>query len=41
MQLNEIPVGSLDRGWGDLAEKVTDEAAGAIHDVIQTQLGRR
>lgn len=41
VQLNEIPVGSLDRGWGDLAEKVTDEAAGAIHDVIQTQLGRR
>ena len=41
VQLQEIPAGSLDRGWGNLAVTVTDEAAGAIHDVILTQLGRR
>lgn len=41
VQLNEVPVGSLDRGWGELAVSVADEAAGAIHDVILTQLGRR
>lgn len=41
VQLNEVPVGSLDRGWGDLAVSVADEAAGAIHDIILTQLGRR
>lgn len=41
VQLNEIPAGTLDRYWGDVAVAVTDEAAGAIRDVILTQSGRR
>lgn len=41
VQLNEVPQGLLDRHWGDVAVAVTDEAAGAIRDVILTQSGRR
>jgi hypothetical protein len=41
VQLNEVPAGQLDRHWGDVAVVVAEEAAGAIHDVIQTQAGRR
>ena len=41
VQLNEVPAGTLDRHWGDVAVVVTDEAAGAIRDVILTQSGRR
>ena len=41
VQLNEVPAGLLDKYWGDVAVAVTDEAAGAIRDVILTQSGRR
>jgi len=41
VQLNEVPAGSLERGWSTLAGSVTDEAAGAIRDVILTQQGKR
>ena len=41
VQLHEVPAGSLDRTWGVLGGTVTNEAAGAIHDVILTQSGRR
>lgn len=41
VQLNEVPNGLLDKYWGDVAVAATDEAAGAIRDVIMTQSGRR
>jgi len=41
VQLNEVPNGLLDKFWGDVAVVVTDEASGAIRDVIMTQSGRR
>jgi len=41
VQLNEVPVGLLDRHWGDVAVAVTEEASTAVRDVILTQSGRR
>jgi len=41
VQLNEVPNGLLDKFWGDVAVAATDEAAGAVRDVIMTQSGRR
>ncbi len=41
VQLNEVPTDNLDRTWGELGAIVTNEAAGAIQDVILTQSGRR
>ena len=41
VQLNEVPNGTLDHYWGDVAVVVTDEASSAIRDVILTQSGRR
>ena len=38
VQLNEIPAGTLDRYWGDVAVVVTSEAANGIHNVLQRQL---
>lgn len=40
-QQNEVPNGTLDRYWGDVAVVVTEEAAVAIRDVILNQSGRR
>ena len=40
VQLNEIPAGSLDHYWGDVAVVVGAEAAGGIADVIAKQSGR-
>ena len=34
MQLNEVPRGTLDGLWGDVAVVVAQEAAGAVHEVI-------
>lgn len=34
VQMNEVPAGSLDRAWGDVAYVVADEASGGISDVI-------
>jgi hypothetical protein len=41
VQLNEVPNGTLDRYWGDVAVVVTEEASAAVRDVILTQSGRR
>ena len=40
VQLNEIPAGTLDRYWGDVAVAVGTEAAGGLNDVIARQTGR-
>ena len=41
MQLNEVPPGTLDRYWGDVAVVVADEAAGGVRDVVQNVSGTR
>lgn len=41
LQLNEVPPGTLDRFWGDVAAVVADEAAGGVRDVVTAQSGRR
>ena len=40
VQLNEIPTGSLDHYWADVAVIVATEAAGGVNDVILRQSGR-
>ena len=40
VQLNDIPAGSLDHYWGDVAMVVAQEASGGVNDVIQRQSGR-
>jgi len=40
LQLNEIPAGSLDGFWADVAVVVASEAAGGVNDVIARQSGR-
>lgn len=40
-QLNDVPTGSLDQYWGDVALVVAQQAAGGIHDVITNASGRR
>ena len=40
VQLNEIPAGSLDHYWADVAVVVAKEAAGGVNDVIARQSGR-
>jgi hypothetical protein len=39
VQLNEIPAGTLDRYWGDVAVVVATEASGGVNDVIRRQTG--
>jgi hypothetical protein len=41
VQLNEVPAGTLDRYWGDVAHVVAQEAAGGVKDVIIQQSGSR
>lgn len=41
VQLNEIPAGSLDHYWADVAMVVANEAAGGVNDVILRQSGRK
>ncbi len=41
LQANDIPAGTLDRHWGDVAVVVTEEAATAIRDMISNQANRR
>ncbi len=41
VQLNNIPAGSLDHYWADVAEVVATEAAGGVNDVITRQSGRK
>ncbi len=40
VQLNDIPAGSLDHYWADVAVVVATEAAGGVNDVISRQSGR-
>jgi hypothetical protein len=40
VQLNDIPAGSLDHYWADVAVVVASEAAGGVNDVIARQSGR-
>jgi len=39
VQLNNVPAGSLDGYWGDVATAVAQEAAGGVRDVILRQSG--
>jgi hypothetical protein len=39
VQLNEIPAGSLDHYWADVAVVVASEASGGVNDVILRQSG--
>ncbi len=39
VQLNDVPAGSLNGYWGDVATAVAQEAAGGVHDVIVRQSG--
>lgn len=41
VQLNEVPAGTLDSYWGDVAVVVVKEAAVGIRDVIVSQSGAR
>ncbi len=40
MQLNEVPPGSLDSYWGEVAVVVATEAAGGVHEVVLQASGR-
>ncbi len=40
-QLNDVPKGTLDVYWGDVALVVAQQAASGIHDVITNSSGRR
>jgi hypothetical protein len=40
IQLNEIPAGSLNRNWGDVAVEVATQAAGGVEDVLRRQTGQ-
>jgi hypothetical protein len=37
LQMNDVPTGSLDHYWGDVAAVVAQEAAGGVRDVIVNQ----
>ena len=41
VQLNEVPGGSLDRYWGDVAAVAAEQAAGGIKDVLFNAAGPR
>ncbi len=40
VQLNEIPAGTLDQYWGDVAVVVATEASNGVNDVIIRQSGK-
>jgi hypothetical protein len=40
VQLNEIPAGTLDKYWGDVAVVVATEASNGVNDVILRQAGK-
>jgi hypothetical protein len=37
-QINQVPAGTLDHYWGDIAQVVTDQAAGGVHEVISNRV---
>ena len=39
-QGHDLPRGTLNRSWGDIATVITDEAAGGVHEVITNFSGR-
>jgi hypothetical protein len=39
IQLNEIPAGTLDKYWGDVAVVVAAEASNGVNNVILRQAG--
>lgn len=41
VQLNEVPPGTLDSYWGDVAVVVANEAAGGVRDVVLNASGAR
>ena len=41
LQMNEVPPGTLDHYWGDVAAVVAQEAAGGVRDVILNASGPR
>ena len=41
LQLNEVPRGTLDRYWGDVAVAVASEASGGVRDVVLNATGKR
>jgi hypothetical protein len=40
VQLNDVPVGTLDHTWGDVAAAVAKEASGGVREVVLRQSGR-
>jgi hypothetical protein len=40
VQINEVPAGTLDHYWGEVAEVVASEAAGGVHEVVVQASGR-
>ena len=40
VQLNNVPAGSLNGVWGDVAQAVTEEASGGVRDLVLRQSGR-
>jgi hypothetical protein len=41
LQLNEIPAGTLNSYWGEVAVAVATEASGALNDIVLSQTGRQ
>lgn len=41
VQLNEVPAGSLEPYWGDVAAVVAQQAASGVRDVILNQIGKK
>jgi hypothetical protein len=39
-QLNNVPAGTLDSYWGDIAAVVTQEASGGVNEVVERFIGR-
>lgn len=37
VQLNDVPAGSLDGGWGEIAQVVAQQASGGVRDVVLKQ----
>ncbi|MEJ1976066.1 MAG: hypothetical protein WDN49_08085 [Acetobacteraceae bacterium] len=41
VQLNDVPQGSLDSYWGEIALVVAQEAAGGVHEIVLQATGRK
>lgn len=41
VQLNEVPAGTLNRFWGDVAVVVAQEAATGVKDIVARQIGSK